>query len=174
VSLLPLYLLNLEGAAPPPVVTPPRRLSLSLSEDNDLALALSEDNRPALTLTEDNRPEITLSETMSVAQNLSCIAGETVIITGTFDVPPTWNISTAGLAFYLKKAYSDTVALVTKTNGAGIVAGPDTTKQLKITLASADTKQTPGDYYYDVWHTDSGQETALKHGRFTIGPAVRP
>jgi hypothetical protein len=173
VSLLPLYLLNLQPAAPP-VVTPLRRLSLFLSEDNDLALTLSEDNRPALVLSEDNRPTITLSETMSIAQNLSCIAGETVIITGTFDLPPTWSIATAGLAFYLKKAYSDAVALVTKTNGAGIAPGPDATKQLVITLASADTKQVPGNYVYDVWHTDSGQETALRHGRFSIGPAVRP
>jgi hypothetical protein len=173
VSLLPLYLLNLQPAAPP-VVTPLRRLAVVGHVGNRLALAGRRDNAPALAGSQSNRLALTGSLTVSVAQNLSCLAGEAVVITVTMDTPPAGGISGWALAFYLKKAYADLAALVTRTSGAGIAVVDATAGVFTITLATADTDQTPGNYVYDVWRTDSGQETALAHGRFSIGPAVRP
>jgi hypothetical protein len=172
-SLLPLYWLNLE-AAPPPAVTPLRRLSLIGRADNHPALAGRQDNRQFLLGSQSNRPTLTGSLTVSIAQNLSCLAGEAVVITVTMDTPPVGGISGWALAFYLKQKYPDAVALVTKTSGAGIAVTDATAGVFTITLATADTDQTPGPYYYDVWRTDAGQETALAHGRFSIGLAVRP
>jgi hypothetical protein len=172
-SLLPLYWLNLEGA-PPPAVTPLRRLALVGRVDNRSALVGRRDNALALTGSQANRPALTGSLTVSVAQNLSCLAGEAVVITVTMDTPPVGGIGSWALTFYLKKAYADLAALVTRTSGAGIAVVDATAGVFTITLATADTDQTPGNYVYDVWRTDAGQETALAHGRFSIGPAVRP
>jgi hypothetical protein len=173
VSLLPLYLLNLQPAAPP-MVTPLRRLALIGRADNRPALAGRRDNVIALVGSQANRPALTGSLVMSIAQNLSCLAGEAVVITVTMDTPPAGGISGWTLAFYLKKAYADLAALVTKTSGTGIAVVDATAGVFTVTLATADTDQAPGNYVYDVWRTDSGQETALVHGRFSIGPAVRP
>jgi hypothetical protein len=172
-SLLPLYLLNLQPAAPP-VVTPLRRLAVTGRVDNRPALVGQRDNAPALIGSLSNHPALTGSLTVSVAQSLSCLAGEAVVITVTMDTPPAGGISGWALAFYLKKAYTDLAALVTKTTGSGITITDATAGVFTITLATADTDQTSGNYVYDVWRTDAGQETALVHGRFSIGPAVRP
>jgi hypothetical protein len=173
VSLLPLYWLNLEGVAPP-AVTPLRRLAVVGRVDNRPTLVGRRGNALALVGNQSNRLTLTGSLTVSVAQNLSCLAGEAVVLTVTMDTPPAGGISGWALAFYLKKAYTDAVALVTKTSGSGITVTDAVNGVFTVTLATADTDQTPGNYVYDVWRTDSGQETALAHGRFSIGPAVRP
>jgi hypothetical protein len=173
VSLLPLYLLNLQPAAPP-AVTPLRRLAVVGRQDNRPMLVGRRDNALALVSSQSNRPTLTGSLVMSIAQNLSCLAGEAVVITVTMDTPPVGGIGSWALAFYLKQKYPDAVALVTKTGGAGIAVVDATAGIFTVTLAHADTLQTPGPYYYDIWRTDAGQETALAHGRFSIGPAVRP
>jgi hypothetical protein len=172
-SLLPLYWLNLEGVAPP-VVTPLRRLAVVGRQDNRPALVGRQDNRQFLLGSLGNRPALTGSLVMSIAQNLSCLASEAVVITVTMDTPPAGGISGWALAFYLKQKYADLAALVTKTSGTGIAVVDATAGVFTITLAAADTDQTPGNYVYDIWRTDAGQETALVHGRFSIGPAVRP
>jgi hypothetical protein len=172
-SLLPLYLLNLQPAAPP-AVTPLRRLAVVGHVGNRPMLVGRQDNALALVGSQANRPALTGSLVMSIAQNLSCLAGEAVVLTVTMDTPPAGGISGWALAFYLKQKYPDLAALVTKTGGSGITVTDAVNGVFTVTLATADTDQTPGNYVYDVWRTDSGQETALAHGRFSIGPAVRP
>jgi hypothetical protein len=175
-SLLPLYLLNLEGVAPPPA-PPIRLLSLSARVENDLVLSARAENALALSAKIENALSLTASITVSsLPQSLSCVYGEAVTITVTMDTPPVGGVSGWTLGFWIKKAQGQLPPspVVTKTSGSGIATTDATNGVFTITLSTTDTKQTPGTFQFDFWRTDSGQETALAQGKFSIGDTTRP
>jgi hypothetical protein len=156
-SLLALYQLNLDAAAPPPSVAPVRKLALTGRVETALSLVGS----------------VTVSR---LPQSLSCVAGEAVEITLTMDAPPAGGVSGWTLGFWVKKAQGldPPAPVVTKTSGAGVALVDAAAGVWTITLAGADTRQTPGTYYVDVWRTDAGEEAALAQGRLSIGDTTRP
>jgi hypothetical protein len=144
-------------AVAPPSVTPVRKLSLTGRVQTALSLVGS----------------VTVSR---LPQSLSCVYGEAVEITLTMDAPPAGGVSGWTLGFWLKKSQgADPPApVVTKTSGAGIALVDATAGVWTVTLAGADTRQTPGTYYLDCWRTDAGDEAALAQGRLSIGDTTRP
>jgi hypothetical protein len=171
------WLYSVQVPAPPVVVIPVRKLSLAGRVET--ALALAGHDETALLLT--GRVEIALSlvgslDVSSLLQPLGCVYGEAVEITLTMDEAPASGVSGWTLGFWLKKDQgSDPPAvIVTKTSGSGITLVDAVNGVWTIDLSSTNTKQAVGSYYFDVWRTDAGDETALAQGRLLIGNTTRP
>lgn len=78
------------------------------------------------------------------------------------------NVSTDTLRFSVKKSFYDSVPLVEKTVGAGIVKTAPTTGEIEVTLNPADLEPlaAPRTLYADLEVTDSGGKIATQ--LFTI------
>lgn len=111
------------------------------------------------------------SATMSIRQNYACNRGEAVVI----DFDSTTGTDHSGDTLVCRvrsEGYAGTV-LVTRSVGSGITLPLAAGTRVRVTLTggtSGNTDRAPGEYYYTLSKTDSGEEAVLAHGLLTIEP----
>lgn len=104
---------------------------------------------------------------MAQLNNVSCYKGEAIVIGVTMS--PVVDITNWTIVFTLKASPGASPAILAKSGT--VVNGPQ--GKFSVNLTAADTAQLPQAYAYDIWRTDSGTETVLSIGSFTILQEVR-
>lgn len=104
---------------------------------------------------------------MATTNDLECFKGEDIEFP--FYITPVEDISSWTIRFALKRRRGDSTSIVDIP--CTITDGPS--GFWKIPLAAANTLQTPGTYYYDVWRLQTGGDAVLTEGEFVIKPEVR-
>lgn len=93
-------------------------------------------------------------------------------VTVTVTMSPATSISGWTLAFTVRN--SDGTLMVSKTTASGITITDAGAGIFTIALATADTGAIPpGVYDFDVWRTNSGNETRLAYGPLVVDKQVR-
>lgn len=104
---------------------------------------------------------------MSQTNNISAFRGEAVTLQ--FTLVPTTDITGWTMTFTLKRDAQDPSALLSVSGVITSAAGGIFTVSLTGTQLTLDA----GIYVYDVWRTNSGYETVLSDGTFTVKQPVR-
>ena len=105
---------------------------------------------------------------MAAKQEISIYRGEDIDLN--FTMSPVADITGWTIVFTLAERLGNPTKILNGISGT-VTSGPDGT--FTVSLTSAQTTITPGDYWYDVWRTDSGNKRVLAVGKFYVEDEVR-
>lgn len=97
---------------------------------------------------------------------IECFRGEALTLADV--ILGSGSIAAWTLTFALKLTHDASTTLVTKTVGSGITITDAAARTFTVSLTAANTNQTAGKYVYTIARTNSGAETVLTYGEFTI------
>ena len=108
---------------------------------------------------------------MAASLNLTTFCGEAFALRITLEGEGT--IAGWTFQFTMKKRPRDEVEIVEKTSGSGITITDAANRVVELVLDSTDTLDvTPGQYVYDFWRVDPGEEAPALGGTWALKSSV--